>query len=198
MTLFPDHLISWIATISSRVFASSSASSCILPGLSNVYMFQVPIWSLWLLFICPRHCLFHLRRPDIFVRWDSLACILFLWMGSLPLAQPQPGEQGDLSSRFPSSRPYRSLCKPQGSGTCFGLPRVFYFLGAPPPYLGSVPLSATWGDTRWETSNSTRGIWRLNGIYLVNNTIRPAHVQHKYLWNILLWQQILCSNMQCR
>jgi hypothetical protein len=35
-----------------------------------------------------------------------------------------------------------------------------YFISPVPPYLGSVPLSATWGGTGWETSNST---WKIFG-----------------------------------
>jgi len=43
MSTVPDHLISCIAAISSCVLTSSSASSYILPGLSSVLTFQVPM-----------------------------------------------------------------------------------------------------------------------------------------------------------
>ena len=39
-----------------------------------------------------------------------------------------------------------------------------------PPYLVSVPLSATWGGARWETSNFSRDVCSSDG----NMTIRPS------------------------
>ena len=60
-------------------------------------------------------------------------------------------------SRFSSSSPYRSLCKPLGLRYWFWSALGILFPRYP-PYLASFPLSATWGGTRWETSSSSRGM----------------------------------------
>jgi len=127
MSPVPDHLISCIATISSCILTSSSASSCILPGLSSVLTFQVPIHNLLLLFLCTCFCLHPFNRLIPFLRWEFLACKCFPWTAAGPSHNPQPGGPGDFFSRLSSSSLYRSLCQPQGSGTGFGLPWVFYF-----------------------------------------------------------------------
>ena len=103
------------------------------PHLANVlfdaFTFQVPICNLLLIFLCTRFHLLPLNHPVPSLHWESLAWeVSHGWVAG-PSHNPQPGEPGDLFSRFSSSSLYRSLCQPQGSGTGFGLPRVFYFPG---------------------------------------------------------------------
>ena len=88
MSPVPDHLISCIATISSCVLSSSSASSYILPGLSSILTFQVPIHNLLVIFLCTCFHLHPFNRPIPFLHWEFLACKCFLWTGSWPFAQP--------------------------------------------------------------------------------------------------------------
>ena len=114
---------SWMQAIQFLIFIWQMF--CLM--LSSILISQVPIHNLLLVFLCTCFRLHPFNRSIPFLRWEFLACKCFPWTGSWPFAQPQPGGPGDFFSRFSSSSLYRSLCQPQGSGTGFGLPRVFYF-----------------------------------------------------------------------
>jgi hypothetical protein len=68
---------------------------------------------------------------------------------------PQPGGPGDFWSRFSSSSPWQANIKLQGSSASFGPPLGILF-PRNPPYLVSIPPSATRGGTRWKTSKPSR------------------------------------------
>jgi len=88
--------------------------------------------NLLLVFLRTRFRLHPFNRPVPFPRWEFLACKCFPWTGSWSFAQPPTWRTRWFFSRFSSSSFYRSLCQPQGSGTGFGLSRVFYFTGTLP------------------------------------------------------------------
>ena len=94
------------------------------------------------LFLCTRFRLHPFNCPVSFLRWEFLACKCFPW----PFAQLPTWRTRYFFPRFSFSTLYRSLCQPQGSGTGFGLPRVFYFPGTlhiwrafPYPPRGEAP-----------------------------------------------------------
>jgi hypothetical protein len=94
----------------------------------NVFTFQVPMCNLLLIFLCTRFHLHPPNRPVPILRWEflNLGIVSNGWVVG-PSHNPQPGGPGILFSRFSSSSLYRSLCKPQGSSTGFGLLWVFHF-----------------------------------------------------------------------
>jgi len=120
----------------------------LVSGILCTWPIQLSLWALIQLttFLCfSRFHLHPLNRPVPFLHWESSACSCFTWMSSCPSHNPQPGGPGDFF--FHGFLPL-AFTDPSVNRKAAVLVLVCarYF------------LSATWGGTRWETSNSTR-VW---------------------------------------
>ena len=98
------------------------------------------------------HCWLHLSRV---FPMGFLAVFFFRWAGGWPAASTP-----NLEDQVIFDQGFLPLALDTPVSNCKAAVLVLvhpeYFISLVPPYLVSIPLSATGGGTRWKTSNSSR------------------------------------------